>query len=529
MPPPSSNDILRQAADLHRQGRLDEARRLYAQVLAREPDHVEALHLAGAAAAQQGKPAEGIRLLTRAARLDPRNAVVQLNLALTLSAAGQADAALRAIEAALAPGPVEPIALRVRGDLLQAAGRLESALQSYARAAELTPQEAGVRILCGNVLAMLDRMEEALAAYDAALARDPGNALAHKQRGVVLNVLQRHMEALESLDRALERAPDWPDARYTRAIVLLTLGDYERGFREHEWRWRSGVTTSSVERRSFAQPEWDGAESLAGRRILLYSEQGLGDTLQFCRYARWVADRGATVILQVQRPLLGLLREVDGVSEVVSDDAPTPAFDRHRALMSLPLVFGTRLGTVPATVPYLRPDPGRVAAWQQRLGARQAPRVGLMWNGNPNNAGDRYRSFPLAKWLPYLPGGFEYYSLQRFVRADDRPALESGIVRDLSAEQTVFDDAAALCVCMDLVISVCTSIAHLSGALGRPTWVLLSRSADWRWLAGRGDSPWYPTVRLYRQSVRGEWSSLFERVATDLRASGPRADGGALT
>jgi hypothetical protein len=184
--------------------------------------------------------------------------------------------------------------------------------------------------------------------------------------------------------------------------------------------------------------------------------------------------------------------------------------------MSLPLAFGTRLDTVPAHPSYLHADPGRVPAWRQRLGERRTPRVGLMWNGNPDNPLERYRGFPLAAWLGHLPPGFEYVSLQRFVRADDREALRRSVVRDLSAEQTDFGDAAALCECMDVVVSVCTSMAHLSGALGRPTWVLLSRVADWRWLLEREDSPWYPTARLYRQRVRGDWTYVFERVAADL-------------
>jgi hypothetical protein len=184
--------------------------------------------------------------------------------------------------------------------------------------------------------------------------------------------------------------------------------------------------------------------------------------------------------------------------------------------MSLPLAFGTRLESVPGPSPYLRADPRRVTDWRQRLGEPRSPRVGLMWNGNPDNPIERFRGFRLAEWLPHLPPGLEYVSLQRFVRAEDREALRGSVVRDLAAEQTDFGDAAALCECMDVVVSVCTSIAHLSGALGRPTWILLSRLADWRWLLDREDSPWYPTARLYRQRERGEWTQVFERVAADL-------------
>jgi len=516
LPSPSTADTLRRAAELHRQGDFSSARRLYGDVLAREPDNAEALHLAGAAAANQGSPDQAVELLTRAARLDPHNPIIHFNLAATLAALGRTEAALGAIEAAAALGVALPQAHRLRGDLLKSSGRLDAALESYRRAADLAPHDAGSRIERGNLLAMQDRMAEALRAFEEALEIAPGSSEAHKQRGTALSVLQRHPEALASLERAVELAPGSADARFTRAALLLASGDYERGFREHEWRWQSGLTSSHRERRTFAQPLWLGREDLAGRRILLYSEQGLGDTLQFCRYASLVANRGATVVLQVQRPLVELLRQLPGVSAVIEEADTPPPFDCHCPLMSLPLALGTRLESVPAPSRYLRADPARVAAWGQRLGERRAPRVGLMWNGNPDSPLERYRSFPLAAWLPHLPAGLEYVSLQRFVRAEERDLLRASIVQDLSAEQSDFGDAAALCECMDVVISVCTSIAHLSGARGRPTWVLLSQVADWRWLLDRADSPWYPTARLYRQRVRGEWSEVLERVAADL-------------
>jgi Flp pilus assembly protein TadD len=516
MPSHSTTENLRLAADLHRRGDFASARRLYGEVLARDPDNAEAAHLAGVAAADQGRPTEALGLLRRAARLDPRSPIVHLNLAATLGALGRADAALAAIDAAAILEPRLPRVHRLRGDVLRSTGRFDAALKSFQRAAELVPDDAGIRILCGDMLAMQDRMEEALHAYEEALAIDPGNCEAHKQRGVVLTVLQRHAQALASLERAVELAPQSADARYTRAVVLLTIGDYARGFREHEWRWHSRLTSSSRERRTFTQPLWLGRESLVGRRILLYSEQGLGDTLQFCRYVSAVSERGATILLQVQRPLIELLRWLPGVAAIIAEDEAPPPFDCHCPLMSLPLALDTRLENVPAPRAYLRADPDLVATWHQRLGERRAPRVGLMWNGNPDNPSDRYRSFRLADWLKHLPAGFEYVSLQRFVRPEDREALRRGVVRDLSKQQTRFDDAAALCECMDIVISVCTSIAHLSGALGRPTWILLSQQADWRWLLVREDSPWYPTARLYWQSERGVWSSVFANIAVDL-------------
>jgi tetratricopeptide (TPR) repeat protein len=480
------------------------------------PRTAQTLHLAGTAAIQRGSLAEALELLTRASRLDPRNPIIRFNLAATLAGLGRTDAALTAVETAARHAPDLLQAHRLRADLLKSTGRFEAALVSYQRAAALAPTDAGTRIECGNMLAMLDRMEEALRDFDEALALEPTSAEAHRQRGVALTVLGHHAQALASLDRAVELAPGSADARFMRALALLTAGDYARGFREHEWRWHSGLTSSSREHRRFAQPLWLGRESLAGRRILLHGEQGLGDTLQFCRYASLVAERGATVLLQVQAALVELLRPLPGVAAIVSTQEIPPAFDCHCPLMSLPLAFDTRVDSVPGPSPYLHADPRRVAAWQQRLGERRAPRVGIIWNGNPDNPMERLRGFALASLLPHLPPGFEYVSLQRFVRAEDREALRGSVVRDFAAQQSDFGDAAALCECLDVVISVCTSMAHLGGALGRPTWVLLSALADWRWLRDRDDSPWYPTARLYRQRVRGEWTPVFERVASDL-------------
>ena len=515
--PASMVETLQLAAHLHRQGDLAGARALYGQVIAREPHHAEALHLAGAAAAQAGQAQEAEPLLRRAARLQPANAYIQMNLAATLQATGKLAAAIPVIARAVTLAPALPVVHQQQGDLFEALGRFEAALASFRRAAVLAPHDPGPIIKQGNVLAMLDRMEDAVRAFEAALHLAPGNALAHKQLGTALMLLGRYPDALSNFDRTLELAPGLADAHYNRALVLLTQGDYEQGLAEYEWRWRAPSTYSSRARRNLEEPQWRGGDELAGRRILLYHEQGLGDTLQFCRYASLVAQRGATVLLQVQRPLVPLLRRLDGVTEIFAHDEPVPPFDLHCPLMSLPFAFGTRLATIPAPSGYLAADPQRVADWQQRLGPRTAPRIGLMWNGNPDNPDDSHRSFTLAEWLEHLPKGFDYVSLQRFVQPKDRAALSRGVVRNTAAQQRDFEDAAALCACMDLTISVCTSIAHLSGALGRPTWVLLAKRADWRWLLDRSDSPWYPQSRLYRQSTAGEWPEVFSRVSAALR------------
>jgi hypothetical protein len=269
--------------------------------------------------------------------------------------------------------------------------------------------------------------------------------------------------------------------------------------------------------RNFNEPLWLGDESLAGKRLLLYSEGGLGDTIQFSRYAALCAAQGATVILEVQPPLSALLGNLEGVSRLISRGNALPPFDYHCPLMSLPLALKTTLDTIPAAAKYLHSDPAKVAQWHTLLGERSRPRIGLVWSGNPNNPLDPRRSIRLADWVPHLPAQFQYFCLQKDVRAEDRATLDSSDLFSFDDDLLGFADTAALCNCMDLVISVDTSLLHLSGALGHRTWLLLPFTPDWRWLRDRSDTPWYPSVKLYRQKAAGDWNELFERVAADLR------------
>jgi hypothetical protein len=256
--------------------------------------------------------------------------------------------------------------------------------------------------------------------------------------------------------------------------------------------------------------------------LLLHSEAGLGDTLQFCRYATLAAAQGATVLLEVQPPLVSLLAGLEGVSQVLPSRGALPPFDYHCPLMSLPLAFNTTLDTIPVAPSYLRNDVAKVEHWRKRLGERTRPRIGLTWSGNANQPIEPRRRIPLADWLPHLPREFEYFCLQKELREADRAARDSsGLIVSFDDDLPDFAATAALSECMDLVISVDTSLAHLSGALGQRTWVLLSFVPDWRWLLDRADCPWYPGMKLYRQKTAGDWSPVFARVATDLRRAFP--------
>jgi hypothetical protein len=328
----------------------------------------------------------------------------------------------------------------------------------------------------------------------------------------------RYEEAMPCLERAIGLRPDLAIIHWNRAIALLLEGRLTEGWAEAEWRF---AYTPAL-RRDFPQPAWDGRSDLAGRTILLHAEQGLGDAIQFCRYAPMVAARGGgdRVVLECQPELAALLTTAPGVAQVVRRGDPLPPFELHCPLLSLPHRFGTTLATIPAAVPYLTPDPDKVRAWQSRLAADGPGRkVGLAWAGSPGHANDRQRSCRLSDFAPLanVPG-VTFYSLQLGPTGEQATNPPPGLrLLDPTADLRNFADTAALVANLDLVISVDTAVVHLAGALAKPTWVLLPFNPDWRWLRDREDSPWYPTMRLFRQSERGNWKSTIERVASELR------------
>jgi regulator of sirC expression with transglutaminase-like and TPR domain len=421
---------------------------------------------------------------------------------------------------AIDPGPAEPY--YKRANALKDLGRLEAAIADYDRAIERNPEYAYAYCNRGVVQQRLGLTGAALSSYDRAIALDPRDAVTHCNRALLLQECSRWEEALSSYDRAIAIDPQFSDAQYNRALTSLFLGDFPNGWRGFEWRWRNAQRLAIGAPRHLEHPLWLGAESIAGKTLLLHSEGGLGDTLQFCRYAASGAAAGATVLLEVQPPLTELLSGLDGVAGVIAEGEALPPFDYQCPLMSTPLAFHTTVDTIPAPRGYLRADPALVAQWRTRLGARTRPRVGLVWSGNPRNFIDQRRTIRLAELVPQLAAEFEYFRLQKGVREEDLVALNSTpMIRSFSDDSLDFANTAALCECMDLVISVDTSIAHLSGALGVRTWVVLSFMPDWRWLLGRSDCPWYPSMTLYRQESAGDWSGVLNRVQEDLRREFP--------
>jgi len=429
--------------------------------------------------------------------------------------AGRHAEALEAYAQVLAFVPDDADALFNRSQLLLHLGRPEEALDGFDRVAALQPSDAGTQRARGVILQSLGRLEEALAAFGAALAAAPEDSEALISRAAVLHALGRYEEAIASYERAQAIRPQGALAHYNESLCRLAIGDYARGWPKYEWRWKWDGFPSP--RLAFREPRWLGGENVAGKTILVHAEQGLGDTLQFLRYVPLLAARGAKVVLMVQRALLPLLGGFAGAERVVAAGEALPAADLHVPLLSLPLAFGTTLESVPANLPYLAADAGRVAARREALGAGAKPLVGVCWRGNAQYRSDRERSIVFGKFAPLLETpGLRFVGLQKELTAEEQALLPRNA--DFANPGESFTATAEIIAALDLVITVDTAFAHLAGALGRPFWVLVPRVPHWCWLRDRRDSPWYPAARVYRQPARGEWSGVLREVAGALAA-----------
>jgi tetratricopeptide (TPR) repeat protein len=563
MSAPASEALFAQAVRQHHAGHWDEAAVLYARILADEPRHADSLHLLGVLAHQRGRPdlaaesirqaiaiqglhaayhadlghalrgqgrlAEAAESYRRALHLRPDQPDLLLALGGTLLAQGAATAAVPWLLLLLERRPDSVEARVSLGNALREQGHLEQAEAQYRHALRLAPELAETHANLGVALAERGRLDEAMGCYRAALARRPAFPEVLNNLGNALRESGQVAEAVACYREAISLRPDFADAHFHLALALLAQGALAEGWREAEWRWQTPQLRAA--RRGFAQPQWRG-EPAAGRTLLIHPEGGFGDTLQFCRYVPLAAARGLRVVLEVPAELWRLLCGLPGVAQVLAQGEALPDFDLHCPMMSLPLAMGTTLETIPAPVRYLHADAAGVAAWRHRLAARPGRlRVGLVWAGNPRPeswhlaAVDRRRSIPPALLAPLFEvEGVVLVGLQK-----QGPALPAGLALiDPMAEMADFADTASLVEALDLVIGVDTAVAHLAAALGRPVWLLDRFDPCWRWLEGRRDSPWYPTLRIYRQQRPGDWPAVVAAVRRDLAALAEGAAGAAF-
>jgi tetratricopeptide (TPR) repeat protein len=503
-------------------GRLDEAIAACRQALRVDPNSPFAHNNLGVVLGRQEKWDEAITHYQQALRLRPEHVEAQINLGNALLGKKQHAEAEVCYRRALSRDPHSAKGRYNLGIALAEQGRYAEAEASYREALRLKPDYADALSNLGNVLIEQGRVEEAIGFYQSALELCPDDANVC-EISAQAQVLRGRLEAgVAGFDRAVGLRPDHAETHMGRALALLALGDYPRGFAEYEWRWKTKRFAGSP---TYQQPLWDGSP-LDGKTILLHAEQGLGDTVQFLRFVPLVKDRGGRVIVASQKPLVPLLSACPWIHRLVAQGETLPEFDVQAPLMSLPRILGTTLATLPAQVPYLSADPGLVQQWRKELAAYPGFRIGIAWQGNPQNPADRHRSFPLDRLAPLagLPG-VQLFSLQKGPgseqidqRAGRFPLVELGSRLDEASGP--FMDTAAVMMSLDLVISACTSTAHLAGALAVPVWIALKFAPEWRWLYNREDSPWYPTARLFRQPQPGDWTGVFDRMAAALKERG---------
>ena len=502
---------------LWRLKRPEEALESLNRALLIKPDYADALCNRGNVFTDLELFEKALSDFDAALKINPEDAVILNNRANILWALDRRGEALQIYEAAFAINPNDLSILKDHGSALLFSDREEEALVCFDSALKIKPNDIYFTYKRGTALAKLNRFEEALACFDQALEFEAANIDALNGRGNVLSALSRAAEAIASYDRALQIDPETPESHWNRSLTLLRVGNFEQGWREYEWRWKTSNFTTKP--RNFEQPLWLGDQSISGKTILLHAEQGFGDTIQFGRYISLVAALGAKVAIEVQPTLKSIFSDIEGASLVVSAGEKLPSFDVHCPMLSLPLAFKTQIETIPSNVPYLTADPNTISKLSNLVPKTKQRLIGIAWAGRPTYGGDKTRSIGLERIIPILSvPGFQFIGIQKDLREGDKQILSNyQNLTWLGDKLTDFGDTAALMSMVDLVISSDTSVVHLAGALGRPVWVLLEHTPDWRWLLDRSDSPWYPSARLFRQEKAGDWESVISSVTAEMR------------
>jgi tetratricopeptide (TPR) repeat protein len=517
------------------------------QAISLESNFAEALILLGNALKEVGRVDEAIHSYAKAELLTPDNAGLLYNLGNAYQTQKEFKLAIKQYDKCISIAPDFIGAYVNRGVVLKELGNLQEALASQEQAIAIDSKCAQAYLNSGNVLKELGRFEEAIAKYDHAITNKTDYIEAYLNRGVSLEKLNRSDEALANFEKAIsikndyveayfnkgkslensnrfdeaiacyEKAisikEDYADAYWNKSLVLLLKGQLLEGWSFYEWRWR--IDKGGPEKRLFSNQLFK-SEDIPAKTILIHAEQGLGDTLQFIRYVPMVVGLGAKVVLEVQESLFGFFQGMPGISLLVKRGGPLPAFDLHCPLLSLPLVFKTELNSIPSPSYFPAVKETKLKAWRERLGMKSKPRIGLVWSGSTLHKNDQKRSLSLSMLQSYLPQEIDFFSLQKEVRDTDAEILKRGNINCFNEQIVDFTDTAALCDLMDLVISVDTSVAHLAGSQGKSTWLLLPFIPDWRWMLEREDSPWYPSVKIYRQTSMGDWDSVLQKVRNDL-------------
>ena len=480
------------------------------KAIALKPDYSPAYNSRGNALQALRRFDEAVETYDNAIAFKADYAAAYSNRGNALQSLNRFEEAIESYGKAIALRPDYCDAYNNRGVSLRRLGRFDEACQDFESAIALLPDHAGLHNNRGNALVALGRFEDAIESYDTAIALSPHYPDVYDNRGVALKELKRFDEAMESFGKALALKPDYHEAIFNRALLHLLMGRFDIGWRDYEARKN---TREHVSNRCWGKPLWLGETDISGKTILVDWEQGFGDVIQMCRYISLLKKAGATVLFLPQKNLRTLMRSLDPDVWIIDHDTVVPEFDLHCSVMSLPFAFKTDIRSIPSAS-YISADKDKVALWRDRLGRKTKLRVGVVWKGNAFPG--KSRSIELERFRRLFNPRLEFISLQKEVTDAERSLLDRAGVLHAGDAFADFSDTAALCVLMDLVISIDTSVAHLAGALGVPVWVLLNWAPDWRWLLDRDDSPWYPSMRLFRQKAQGDWNSVLERVELEL-------------
>ncbi len=510
-------ETINMAVQYYRAGDMEQAERLCRKLLQSEPNHPEAYHLLGAIAYQRKQYDVAVELISTAIAGNQRIPQFYNTLGVALRAIGKFQEAIAAYQQAVSIKPDYAEAYNNMGNAFLSQRHYADAIEKYNQAVSLKPDYAEAYNSMAVALQYQGKYSAAIEKCNRALSLKPDYAQAYDTIASVMLKKGYHTEAIENYRQALRLKPDYAEAHTNLGMALLLCGRFEEGWAEYRWRLNNNKAIYPLHREL---PCWDGSP-FVGKRLLVLYEQGFGDNIQFVRYLPMVKDRGGTVICQMLKPLIGLLRGFPGIDELIDTSTDTKAavkYDFYVPLLELPGIFGTNLENIPAVVPYLHADSAKVEQWRQKL-VGTTFKVGIVWTGNPAHTEDSNRSCSLSHFVPLseIPG-ILLYGLQKGKAVEQVKDL-SGIISviNLADELNDFMDTAGVIENLDLVISVDTAVLHLAGAMGKPAWAILPFTSDWRWMLTRQDSPWYPTVRLFRQKRYGNWDDVFQRLAEELK------------
>lgn len=497
---------------LTQMGRLDEAMHTYQQIINLFPSYADGYFNLGNLLHRTKRYNEALTQFDTAIKMGPPSAAYHNNKGVVYQVLNRWAEAADCFRKAIMLKPDYAHACNNLGVVLRELGQFDEALASYNKAIAIDPHFADPLSNKGILLDYLRRYEEALDCYRMAIALRPDFSEVHNNRGFTLQELGRYEAAVVSYDEAIRLMPDHAGAHFNKAFSLLIQGKHAEGWKEFEWRWKR----ADIIKPPFTSPEWTGEQDIKGKTVLLHGEQGMGDAIQFCRYVPHVQALGADIILLVHRPLMKLFETLPFKVRLIGLGDKEPPNDYHGFLMSMPRIFDT----VPTNIPYLFADSAKLEEWKALLGAPSGKkRVGLVWAGNPKQKNNHNRSLGLEhlKALLEQADNVEFHALQKDISAEEYELLREANVIIHSPQLNDFTDTAAIIELMDVVVTVCTSVAHLAGAMGKPTWVMLCYAADWRWYTGRSDSPWYPSVRLFRQDAPAGWLKVVADIADKLK------------